>query len=149
MPNDPTSVLREFAIKAKETFDSILVDAPCSGERHLLQTPKELESWKVSRTKGLAKKQYALLSAAAEAIKPDGYILYATCSISPLENDAVVDRLIHKRKGQLELVSLEDPSGMGEATLRGLRFLPDHCGFGPLYFSLLKKRGAIEVTQSR
>lgn len=125
-----------FAKSHPGHFDRILVDAPCSGERHLLQSPKDLNEWSVARSEKLAQRQYALLTAALMAVKQGGRIVYSTCSISPLENDDVIERLSSKKSGQFEVVKYES---VGEATRFGNQFLPDRLGYGPIYFSVLQK----------
>jgi 16S rRNA (cytosine967-C5)-methyltransferase len=67
-------------------FDRALVDAPCSGLGVLAQRP-DLR-W---RAKPLPDLQLALLRAAAERVRPGGTVVYAVCTISRAENEAVVD----------------------------------------------------------
>ncbi len=127
-----------YGMKMPNHFDKILLDAPCSGEKHLLQTPKELKEWSIKRTEKLAARQYGLLCSAVLALKPGGRLVYSTCSISPLENDGVIERFMN-RKG--ESVKLEENHliDLGEKTKYGRIFLPDQAGFGPLYYSVLIK----------
>jgi 16S rRNA C967 or C1407 C5-methylase (RsmB/RsmF family) len=128
----------KYGIQYPNTFDSILLDAPCSGERHLVHNPKELEKWSEKRTKRLAAIQYGLLCSALLAVKPKGQILYSTCSLSPLENDKVIEKILSKKSDQLKL-DLPERHPMAEKTEYGFQFLPDHCQFGPMYFSRLVK----------
>ena len=67
-------------------FDRVLVDAPCSGLGVLASRP-DLR-W---RAKALPDLQLALLRVAAERVRPGGAVLYAVCTISAEENEAVVD----------------------------------------------------------
>ncbi len=131
----------KIGLKYPETFDAILVDAPCSGERHLLNTPSEINEWTPQRTKRLAKRQYGLMTSALLAARPGASILYSTCSISPLENDGVIARLLDKKGADLEVLRLdEDP--FSRETEFGRQILPgEKYSFGPLYWSLLRKRG--------
>lgn len=135
-----------YGLVAKESFDRILVDAPCSGERHLVQTPLELEKWSVKRTKRLAGKQYGLLCSAILALKEEGKVVYSTCSISSYENDEIIKKVLLKKGDQVELDLPEDSfEDFAEKTEFGYIFLPDRCGFGPLYFSRLKKLGTGDI----
>ena len=119
-------------------FDRVLVDAPCSAEAHLIRRPSELERWTPSRTKHLARRQYAILCSALLAVRPGGRVVYATCSLSPEENDGVVGRLL-KRKGDLaELVPYHSP--LGSRTEFGWQLFPDQHAAGPSYFSVVQKR---------
>lgn len=128
----------QFGLKEPESFDRILLDAPCSGERHILENKAAQDEWSPRRTEHLASRQYSLLAAALLAVKSGGRIVYSTCSISPAENDEVVKKLLKKKKDAVKLV--EAPLGIGgERTEYGVVYLPDHCGFGPLYFAILEK----------
>lgn len=127
-----------FSKSHPETFDRILVDAPCSGERHLLKSPEHFKAWKPGVSARLAQRQYALVSGAIEALKPGGRLVYSTCSLSKLENDAVVERILDKKSDKVELVETEN--ARAEKTKYGWLYLPDRSKFGPLYWSVLKKR---------
>lgn len=127
-----------FGLEVKNYFDAILVDAPCSGERHLIQNAKELKSWKEQRTKFLAQKQYALLCSAWLSLKVGGRLMYSTCSLSPQENDEVIEKFLHKKK-EASLGQQHYKLEHGESTQYGQIYLPDRCDFGPMYSSLLIK----------
>ena len=129
----------KFALSHKDQFDRILVDAPCSGEQHLLENKTEMSEWKPSRSEKLAQRQYALLTAALLAVKPGGRIVYSTCSISNLENDEVIARLLKKKEGQFLVVETTAPHELAEKTKYGWQFLPDRSHMGPIYFSVLKR----------
>lgn len=129
----------QYGMREPEGYDRILVDAPCSGERHLLENPKELEGWTENRTKSLAQKQYGLMTSALLALKPGGRLVYSTCSISPYENDGVIERLLKKKSDQFEVVKVAAPTEFAEEAEYGWMHLPDCAGFGPLYFVVLQK----------
>ncbi|MAE74392.1 MAG: RNA methyltransferase [Bdellovibrionaceae bacterium] len=119
-------------------FDRVLLDAPCSGERHQLESPGQLEKWTQSSSKRLHTRQVALLCAGFDSLKPGGRIVYSTCSIAPLENDRVVEKLVKKRPDVDVQVAEAD---FGEKTDLGWQILPDHCdGYGPMYFSVIQKK---------
>lgn len=127
----------QFGLKEENSFDKILLDAPCSGERHILENQDAMKEWTPRRSENLAIRQYSLLSSALLAVKSGGHILYSTCSISPIENDGVIAKLLKKKKDQVKVIELQ-PEGGAEKTIHGLQFLPDQCGFGPIYLSLVQ-----------
>lgn len=129
----------QYGLQHPETFNKILIDAPCSGERHLLETPKELDKWSEKRTKRLAGIQYGLLCSALLALKPGGKMVYSTCSISPLENDGVIEKLLAKKGDQICLDLPAPATEWAEKTKYGYLHLPDKCGFGPIFYTRLKK----------
>ena len=77
-------------------YDRILLDAPCSSERHVITDAKYLACWTPARIKILAQRQWALLSAAFLLLKPGGFLVYATCALADAENDGVVQKLLKK-----------------------------------------------------
>ncbi|KAI8051371.1 S-adenosyl-L-methionine-dependent methyltransferase [Gilbertella persicaria] len=122
-----------------EQYDKVLVDAPCSSERHLLHDEKEFELWTPKRTQMNAKRQLSILKAALHSVRVDGLVLYGTCSISSLENDKVVERMMKKGKIPIEVVKMKLP--IGERTKYGYFIAPDRTTYGPLYFSLIRRTG--------
>ena len=72
-------------------LERVLVDAPCSGFGTLRRNP-DLK-WRHGPTaiEELAQKQARILQSAARLVKPGGRLVYATCSILPEENEAIVD----------------------------------------------------------
>ncbi|HTL47312.1 MAG TPA: RsmB/NOP family class I SAM-dependent RNA methyltransferase [Verrucomicrobiae bacterium] len=74
-----------------ESFDRVLLDAPCSGEARFCATSKEsLGQWKPGKVKALAAKQKLLLLSAFSALKPGGVLVYSTCTFAPEENEEVI-----------------------------------------------------------
>ncbi len=130
----------KWSLYETDEYDGILLDAPCSSERHVLQDPKALSQWSERRTKMLSIQQFAMLAAALEAVKIGGYILYSTCSISPLENEMVVEKLEKKRKGRYTIEQLDGT--IGEQLSAGTIIMPDNNhNLGPLYFCLIRRLG--------
>jgi len=71
-------------------FDRILVDAPCSGTGTLGRNPEI--KWRLTPADlaDLQRRQVALVANARTALAPGGLLVYATCSLEPEENEAVV-----------------------------------------------------------
>ena len=129
----------QYGLQMPDTFDRVLCDVPCSGERHLIENQTEFKTWTEKRSRNLAIRQYSLLSSAWLACKPGGRIVYSTCSISPLENDEIIKKL--KKRRQIEIlreVGLVKNSFI-ELTECGYQILPDTCHFGPMYFAVMLK----------
>jgi 16S rRNA C967 or C1407 C5-methylase (RsmB/RsmF family) len=122
-------------------FDRILVDVPCSGERHILEDLGELAEWTPKRSKNLAERQARILTNALISLKPGGLLVYSTCSISLLENDNVIKTTLAKlRSVKAEIVELHDLP-IGRATsIGGWQILPHlDSNWGPIYFCALRK----------
>ncbi|MBP5161419.1 MAG: RsmB/NOP family class I SAM-dependent RNA methyltransferase [Spirochaetales bacterium] len=138
-----------WSLHERDAYDRILLDAPCSSERHVLTDRKALAIWSPNRPKQLAIQQFAMLAAALDAAKDGAYILYSTCSICPLENEMIIEKLQKKREGLFEEVDLKDLhpelNDSAESLSHGYIVLPDvQDGAGPLYFCLIRKKTALE-----
>jgi len=75
-------------------LDRVLVDAPCTGFGTLRRNPDLKWRQPESALAELVRKQDAILASAATLVKRGGRLVYATCSVLPDENDAVVARFL-------------------------------------------------------
>jgi len=87
------------------TFDSVIVDAPCSGLGTLRRDPDIRWRRKESDLAPLAASELRMLQHAARGVALGGRLLYATCSSEPEENEGVVDRFL-ERAGEFAPVDL-------------------------------------------
>jgi NOL1/NOP2/sun family putative RNA methylase len=92
--NDGVRFCRRLKEKTKLRFDKILVDAPCSGEGTLRKSLKTFNMWNVKTMKNMGKVQKKLAASALEVLRDGGEMVYSTCTLSPEENEEVVDFLI-------------------------------------------------------
>ena len=75
-------------------FDAVLVDAPCSGLGTLRQHPEIRWRRDPEDIAELAGRQLAILSAAAERVRPGGRLVYSTCTLLREENDDVIEAFL-------------------------------------------------------
>lgn len=82
-----------------QKFDRVLVDAPCSGSGTWRRNP-ELK-WRLTETdlNEISQKQRDILSKAALLVKPGGYLIYATCSLYPQENQEQIAWFLEQNPG--------------------------------------------------
>ena len=76
---------------AGESFDRVLLDAPCSGTGTLRRNPEIRYRLRPDDISELAEQQKQMLACAAAVVRPGGRLLYSTCSVEPEENEQVVD----------------------------------------------------------
>lgn len=142
------------ALLAPGRYDKVLVDAPCSSERHIVHahikakaagnTAPEMANWRAGSSKRLAQTQLSLLTTALKAARVGGKVMYATCSIEMTENDGVIEKMLvqvekEKKKGARWSVKLgfaergDDEASLeghlsqwAEKTKYGWMVLPDH-----------------------
>ena len=77
-------------LPASQTFDKVLVDAPCSNTGVLRRRPDARWNWSEEKLAALVKLQAEILDACASRVAPDGLLVYSTCSNEPEENEAQV-----------------------------------------------------------
>lgn len=128
----------KWCLFEKEAYDKILLDAPCSSEAHVLTSESHLSQWRLNRTKRLAINQWTMLASAWLVLKPGGRMVYSTCSISKLENDDVIEKLLKKFGEEVELSWPKLP--FGEKTEFGTIILPDEQAQGPIYMAVMTKK---------
>lgn len=88
-----------------EYFDRVLLDAPCSMEGLFkLSHPESFAHWSRKKVKILAKNQKWLLRSAVSSTKKGGIIVYSTCTYSREENEKVVEWILKKEEGKIELI---------------------------------------------
>jgi 16S rRNA (cytosine967-C5)-methyltransferase len=79
---------------ADESFDAVLVDAPCSGTGTIRHNPEIRYFLKEKDFAPLAEKQLLILKNASKVLKQNGRLIYSTCSLEPEENEAVAERFL-------------------------------------------------------
>jgi tRNA (cytosine49-C5)-methyltransferase len=79
-------------------FDKILLDAPCSCEGMVRKKPDSLKTWSPREVNFKSELQKKLIANAFSLLKPNGVLVYSTCTLSPEENEEVIDFLLKKNK---------------------------------------------------
>lgn len=103
-------------------FDKILVDAPCSGEGMFRKEPDACQEWSMENVAACAVRQIDILSFAAKMLRPQGQLVYSTCTFSPDENERVIEQFLraHKEFSLIEVKAYEGfESGRVEWTAEG------------------------------
>lgn len=88
-----------------DSFDRVLVDAPCSGEGMFRKDMGARLDWSPGMVAGCAVRQGNILQVAANLVKPGGYLLYSTCTFAPEEDEGVIAQLLDEFPG-FEVVEL-------------------------------------------
>jgi 16S rRNA (cytosine967-C5)-methyltransferase len=93
----PQRIANENDIKVKRLtgkIDRVLVDAPCSGVGTLRRNPDLKWRQSPQSIEESKRKQAAILTSAANLLKPGGRLIYGTCSFLPEENQEIVERFV-------------------------------------------------------
>ncbi|WP_313123705.1 16S rRNA (cytosine(1407)-C(5))-methyltransferase RsmF [Pseudescherichia sp.] len=97
---------RVFGAALPETFDAILLDAPCSGEGVVRKDPDALKNWSVASNLEIAATQQELIDSAFHALRPGGTLVYSTCTLNQEENEAICHWLKARYPDAVEFLPL-------------------------------------------
>ena len=98
---------RVFRADWAESFDAVLCDVPCSGLGIIRKKP-DIRYKDMAAFTALPEIQGAILSNAARYVKPNGLLVYSTCTVLPEENDGVTDAFLRDHS---EFVPVPDDHG--------------------------------------
>ena len=82
----PANLAKRFAA----FFDRVLVDAPCSGEGMFRKEEAAVTDWSQETVEMCARRQAEILHSAAQLVRPDGRLVYSTCTFAPEEDEQAV-----------------------------------------------------------
>lgn len=99
----------QFAEHAKHVglptqYDAVLIDAPCSNTGVLRRRPDAKWRLRKKDIAAMAEVQKKLLKEAARFVKPEGRLVYSTCSVEPEENAEVIQAFLEDQAGAFEVV---------------------------------------------
>jgi len=129
-------------------FDRVLVDVPCTGLGTLRRNPDIKWRVKEADISRLQRLQGAILNRAATMVKREGVLVYSTCTLTPEENDGVVEAFLSKRKEFcLEDISPFLPTGCaGLVDDKGyLRTLPHRHGTDGFFAARMSRTAQIKI----
>lgn len=89
-------------------FDRILADVPCSSDAVLRKLPHKWKKWTPKDALHLHKLQLTILKRGISLLKDDGLMVYSTCSLSPIENEAVVAEALRIFPDEIELIDCSE-----------------------------------------
>ena len=126
----------------KESFDAILIDAPCTGLGALRRRPEVRWRRTVKDLRELTQLQRELIDSAVKVLNPGGVLGYATCSPHFAET-SVQMKDIQKHHPELEMIDVTPylPSGLHNATRDGAMSLWTHLhGTDAMFLALFRRK---------
>jgi 16S rRNA (cytosine1407-C5)-methyltransferase len=130
-------------------FDKILVDAPCSGLGIIQKKGEVGDWWSLERAEKLGDLQIRLLIAAIKMVKTGGEIVYSTCTLTPEENELILNRVLDKYPVEVMEIDLPVKSHpaftnyngtkLNQEILKGKRVLPWEADTDGFFIIKLKK----------
>ena len=93
----------------KLLFDKILADVPCSSDAVMRKLPLKWKNWSTKQGYSLHKLQIQILKRGINLLKVGGVITYSTCSLNPIEDEAVVAEIMrtYSKNGELEILDVK------------------------------------------
>ena len=125
-----------------ESFDAVLVDAPCSGLGVIRRKPDIKYTKREEDLENLQKIQLALLDAAVKVLKQDGKLVYSTCTVDQQENEGTVQAFLNEHP-EMEAVQLESlPTKLAKKAVNGmLQVFPQDFGSDGFFVAAFRKKG--------
>lgn len=110
-------------------FDLIVVDAPCSGSGLFRKDEAAIKEWSPNNVELCSQRQQRILADVLPALKPGGVLIYATCSYSESEDEAIADWLVGECKITSLSLNIDATTGIVETLSKdhkaaGYRFYP-------------------------
>ncbi len=130
--------------KLDSFFDVIVVDAPCSGEGMFRKDPKARGEWSIQAVETCAARQKRILSDIWPALKPDGILIYSTCTFNDSENEDNVRWLSENFDCSTVHINTQEDWGImrGDVCeIETFRFLPHRVQSEGFFAAILRKNG--------
>lgn len=126
-------------------FDKIILDAPCSGEGMLRKTDLAAATWSPDKVKECAAIQRRLIEAAYQLLKPNGQLIYSTCTYSLEENEDIVRYALDQFDFKLETLPHSNGLAPGIDIPEAIRCYPHRFSGEGQFMALLTKTGETNV----
>lgn len=138
-----------FENQLKGFFDKIILDAPCSGEGMFRKSDAAIETWSLEKVHECAHIQRQLLDAAMNLLKPEGQLIYSTCTYNTIENEEQIQYLLNHYN--CSLIPLKKSHGMspGMNMEEAVRLYPHHYQGEGHFIALIQKHGEMTPFKSK
>ena len=129
--------------KFYNTFDKIILDAPCSGSGMFRKESKMSEDWSYQKVLKNAETQKGLILMSYQMLKPGGVMVYSTCSFSYEEDEVVIDYLLNNSDATLLDIPESPLFYRSRNNGHGIHLLPFLFPGEGHYIALIKKPGLL------
>ncbi len=131
--DSPKNVAKAYA----NSFDVVLLDAPCSGEGMFRRGEQVIKEWNKNLPQMCAERQLDILNNADLALKQNGFLIYSTCTYSIEENEGVVKQFLKNHNYKLVEIKADLPKGID--MIEAVRLYPHRVKGEGQFVALLQK----------
>lgn len=130
------------------SFDGILLDAPCSNENKIFRNKTVQSAWNDELVDRMAELQRQLIKSAFNCLKEGGVLVYSTCTLSLEENELVIKSLLDEYP-DAELLSVQGShfgglSGISYIDEKVARILPEKDSIDGFFAAAVRKKGNLK-----
>ncbi len=131
-------------IHFKNTFDKIILDAPCSGSAMIRKNEEAKKDWKYEKVVSCSRRQLELLELAYEMLKEGGTLAYSTCSFNAEEDEEVM-LSFKKSHPEIEFIDLKHDDSFYRSSLlpEAVHLFPSRFEGEGQFICLFKKPGTL------
>lgn len=123
-------------------FDRILLDAPCSSEKHIYSSQEHLKNWTNGRIRHLKQIQLSLINGLFLSLKKGGKMVYSTCSINREENEEVIEKFLKKYQDSAKIIPIPKTFPGYQANSPYLYIdirKPENVNLDPMFTAIIEK----------
>ncbi len=132
----------------KGFFDVIVVDAPCSGEGLFRRDEEAMKEWSPENVQLCVSRQQRILEAVWGCLKPNGILIYSTCTFNTQEDEENLDWLTKEYESETLSLTLQPEWGITEvrsaAGAVGYKFFPHKAKGEGFFMSVIRKNSGAD-----
>ncbi|MBP6609531.1 MAG: rRNA cytosine-C5-methyltransferase [Paludibacter sp.] len=127
-------------------FDAIVVDAPCSGEGMFRKDANAINEWSIANVHTCVDRQRRILTDVWDALKPNGILVYSTCTFNTEENEENVTWACNELGAKIIKLKVDDTNIV--QTEEGYRFYPHKIKGEGFFMAVMQKSDNIIATKN-
>jgi 16S rRNA C967 or C1407 C5-methylase (RsmB/RsmF family)/NOL1/NOP2/fmu family ribosome biogenesis protein len=124
-----------------EVFDIVVCDAPCSGEGMFRKDETAVREWSLQNVQLCAERQQRIVHDIWKSLKPNGYLIYSTCTFNRSENEDNVNRFCKELNAKTVPVLLEGHENLYCLEENMYRCMPHRTLGEGFFFAVIQKNG--------
>lgn len=137
---------KDFAERLPNTFDCVVVDAPCSGEGMFRKDKQAIEEWSEQNVRMCVQRQRDILTLAWKTLRRGGILIYSTCTYNTFEDDKNAQWITEELGG--EILQVPYPTEWGITETIGYHFYPHKTRGEGFYIAVFRKNDNREDRRS-